>query len=171
MNPAIDDVAIKAMISILSGYVGRYLRDKKRYCFERRKQKLSDNEIFAHMEMGIQSIERLVESQDLKKEMDLESLQKSIKSLNIIWYNKELDFLASSLSEHDLKLVLKPLLFLQCLCLQNQLMHVQEGNPQTLLLPLTLRTINRCNSFWPHPEGRSMDLDNGNGASKIVWDL
>lgn len=92
-EPAIDDVAIKAMIAILSGYVGQYLRDKNfrisirekcRSCIESRKKKPSDNEIFAHMEMGIQSIERLVESPDIKREMDLESLQKSIKILNIV---------------------------------------------------------------------------------------
>ncbi|KAL0363722.1 UNVERIFIED_CONTAM: hypothetical protein Scaly_1327400 [Sesamum calycinum] len=92
-EPATDSVAVKAMISILSGYVGQYLsdenfrkiiREKCRSCFEGRKKKQSDNEIFAHLELGIQSIERLVESRDIKKEMDLESLQKSIKILNIV---------------------------------------------------------------------------------------
>ncbi|KAL0398155.1 UNVERIFIED_CONTAM: hypothetical protein Sradi_2158800 [Sesamum radiatum] len=92
-EPAIDGVAVKAMFSILSGYVGQYLsdenfrqtiREKCRSCFEGRKKKQSDNEIFAHLELGIQSIERLVESRDIKKEMDLESLQKSIKILNIV---------------------------------------------------------------------------------------
>ncbi|KAL0442349.1 UNVERIFIED_CONTAM: hypothetical protein Slati_1957600 [Sesamum latifolium] len=92
-EPTIDGVAVKAMISILSGYVGQYLsdenfrqiiREKCRSCFEERKKKQSDNEIFAHLELGIQSIERLVESRDIKKEMDLESLQKSIKILKIV---------------------------------------------------------------------------------------
>ncbi|PIN22714.1 hypothetical protein CDL12_04568 [Handroanthus impetiginosus] len=92
-EPTIDDVAIKAMVSILTGYIGQYLRDKSfrqsirekcRSCFETSRKKHSDNEIFAHMEIGIQTIERLVESQDIKKEMDLESLQKSIKILNIV---------------------------------------------------------------------------------------
>ncbi|XP_075497774.1 putative E3 ubiquitin-protein ligase LIN isoform X1 [Primulina tabacum] len=91
-EPAIDDVAIKAMISILNGYVGQYLRDKnfresvreKCYsCFARRK-KHSDNDIFAHMELGIQSIERLVEKYDAKKGMDLDSLQKSIKLFDFV---------------------------------------------------------------------------------------
>ncbi|XP_073151703.1 putative E3 ubiquitin-protein ligase LIN [Henckelia pumila] len=91
-EPAIDDVAIKAMISILNGYVGQYLRDKnfresireKCYsCFARRK-KHSDNDVFAHMELGIQSIERLVEKYDTKKGMDLDSLQKSIKLFDFV---------------------------------------------------------------------------------------
>ncbi|KZV29390.1 hypothetical protein F511_15922 [Dorcoceras hygrometricum] len=91
-EPAIDDVAVKAMISILNGYVGQYLRDKsfresireKCYsCFARRK-KHSDNDIFAHMELGIQSIERLVEKYDPKKGMDLDSLQKSIKLFDFV---------------------------------------------------------------------------------------
>ncbi|XP_073279983.1 putative E3 ubiquitin-protein ligase LIN [Primulina huaijiensis] len=90
-EPAIDDVAIKAMISILNGYVGQYLRDKnfrenireKCYsCFARRKH--SDNDIFARMELGIQSIERLVEKYDTKKGMDLDSLQKSIKLFDFV---------------------------------------------------------------------------------------
>ncbi|KAK6150203.1 hypothetical protein DH2020_017728 [Rehmannia glutinosa] len=92
-EPAIDDVAIKAMVSILSGYVGRYSKDKNfrqsirekcRSCFERRNKSFSDNEIFAHLEIGIQSIERLVENQVVNKEMDLESLQKSIKIFKIV---------------------------------------------------------------------------------------
>ncbi|KAH6756933.1 Pentatricopeptide repeat superfamily protein [Perilla frutescens var. hirtella] len=94
-EPAIDDVAVKAMVAILSGYVGQYLKDeafrlntreKCRSCFERRRRrrKASDGEIFSHMEMGIQSIERLVENSEMKREMDLESLQKCIKILNVV---------------------------------------------------------------------------------------
>ncbi|KAG8385135.1 hypothetical protein BUALT_Bualt03G0010300 [Buddleja alternifolia] len=92
-EPAIDDVAIKAMISILSGYTGKYLvdknfrkniREKCSSCFDKRKNKHSDNQIFAHMEIGIQSIENLVENQEMKREMDLESLQNSIKIFNIV---------------------------------------------------------------------------------------
>ncbi|GFQ05614.1 putative E3 ubiquitin-protein ligase lin [Phtheirospermum japonicum] len=89
---AIDDVAIKAMVSILSGYVGRYskdenfrknIREKCHLCLENMK-KNSDNEILAHLKMGIESVEKLTEIQELKKEMDLESLTKSIKIFKIV---------------------------------------------------------------------------------------
>lgn len=77
------------MVAILSGYVGQYLKDvsfrvsireKYRACFDRRRKKASDSEAFALMEMGIQSIERLVES----SEMGLDSLQKCTKILNVV---------------------------------------------------------------------------------------
>ncbi|KAL2494052.1 putative E3 ubiquitin-protein ligase [Forsythia ovata] len=87
--PAIDDAAVKTVISILTGYVGQYLRDKnfretireKCYsCFVKRKKYSSDNGIFANMELGIQSIERLVESQ----EINMKSLKNSIRLLKIV---------------------------------------------------------------------------------------
>ncbi|KAL3616748.1 hypothetical protein CASFOL_039142 [Castilleja foliolosa] len=86
---AIDDVAIKAMVSILSGYVGNYsndrnfrknIREKCNLCLE----KNSDTEIFEHLEIGIESVEKLAEIQELKKEMDLESITKSIKIFKIV---------------------------------------------------------------------------------------
>ncbi|KAI3455846.1 hypothetical protein Pfo_012509 [Paulownia fortunei] len=278
------------MISILSGYVGRYLRDKDfrqsirekcRSCFERRNKKPSDNEIFAHMEMGIQSIERLVESQDLKKEMDLESLQKSIKILNIaasldsktltndsacgtpnsylsacaqlylsivyktakndkisarhllqvfsespflarthllpelwehfflphllhlkIWYNKELDFLASSGyadKEKKIKALNERYNYqmdtgtAQFALYYKEWLKVGAQAPSIPSVPLpskpTYARSRRKSSdssssfhtasnkslyqavFGPILKGRSMDLDNRNGASKIVWNL
>lgn len=88
-EPAIDDAAINAVISILSGYVGQYSRDKnfrktireKCYsCFVKRKKYSSDNGVFANMELGIQSIEGLVESQEINKK----SLKNSIQLLNIV---------------------------------------------------------------------------------------
>lgn len=57
------------------------IREKCRACFDRRRKKASsDSEVFSRMEMGIQSIERLVES----SEMGLDSLQKCIKILNVV---------------------------------------------------------------------------------------
>ncbi|KAL3851574.1 hypothetical protein ACJIZ3_013456 [Penstemon smallii] len=88
-EPAIDDVAIKAMVSILTGYIGQYLKDKNfrqkirekfRPCFNHH----SDNGILSHIELCIQSIERLVENGETEKEMDFESLQNSIKLLKIV---------------------------------------------------------------------------------------
>ncbi|KAL8508212.1 hypothetical protein ACS0TY_018701 [Phlomoides rotata] len=96
VEPAIDDVAIRAVIGILSGYVGQYLRDKNfrlsmrekcRSCFK----KGSNNEVLAHMELGIQSIEKMavemsnsVSKTEETENMDLESLQKSIKIMKIV---------------------------------------------------------------------------------------
>ncbi|XP_057812073.1 putative E3 ubiquitin-protein ligase LIN isoform X2 [Salvia miltiorrhiza] len=88
-GPAIEDVATKAMVAILSGYVAQYSRDpsfrastreKCRCCCERRKK--ADAEILSLLEMGIESIERLVEVRSEK--MDLESLQRCIKILNAV---------------------------------------------------------------------------------------
>lgn len=93
-EPAIDEVAIRAVISILSGFVGQYLRDKdfretikeKCYaCFVRKKNHNSDNGIFADMELAIESIERLVESiDDTQREVKVKSLQYSIRLLTIV---------------------------------------------------------------------------------------
>lgn len=92
---AINDVATKAMVAILSGYVGQYSRDagfrssireKCRSCCERRRKKnapaaaAAEGEIFSLMEMGIESVERLVELG--RENMDLDSLQRCIKILN-----------------------------------------------------------------------------------------
>lgn len=88
-EPAIDDAAIKAVISILSGYVGQYSRDKnfretireKCYsCFVKRKNYSPDNGVFANMELGIQSIERVVESREINKK----SLKNSVRLLKIV---------------------------------------------------------------------------------------
>ncbi|KAF8412731.1 hypothetical protein HHK36_000700 [Tetracentron sinense] len=91
-EPAIDEVAIRAVISILSGYVGRYIKDEsfrelvreKCYsCLARRKTD-SDNGIFENMELGIESIERLAENQGTRKEMKMKSLRNSIRLLSIV---------------------------------------------------------------------------------------
>ncbi|KAL8033904.1 hypothetical protein ABFX02_13G186700 [Erythranthe guttata] len=91
---AIDDVAIKAMVSILSGYVGGQYSKNKNFrlsvrekcisCFEKRNS--NNKEILSHMEIGIQNIEKLVEIRDVKREidLDLDTLQKTIKILNIV---------------------------------------------------------------------------------------
>ncbi|KAJ8549241.1 hypothetical protein K7X08_032948 [Anisodus acutangulus] len=92
-EPAIDEIAIRAVISILSGFVGQYLRDKdfreaikeKCYtCFMRNKNH-SDTGIFADIELAIESIERLVDSiDDTKRELKVKSLQYSIRLLTIV---------------------------------------------------------------------------------------
>ncbi|CAN4081888.1 unnamed protein product [Withania somnifera] len=92
-EPAIDEIAIRAVISILSGFVGQYSRDKdfreaikeKCYaCFVGKKNH-SDNGIFADIELAIESIERLVDSiDDSKREVKVKSLQYSIRLLTIV---------------------------------------------------------------------------------------
>ncbi|XVE88484.1 hypothetical protein DITRI_Ditri19aG0073000 [Diplodiscus trichospermus] len=91
-EPAIDEVAIKAVMSILNGYTGRYIRDegfremikeKCNSCLMRRKTG-SDNGIFANMELGIESIDKLVEDRGNKKELGLKSLRNSIQLLSIV---------------------------------------------------------------------------------------
>ncbi|XP_051128946.1 putative E3 ubiquitin-protein ligase LIN-1 isoform X2 [Andrographis paniculata] len=95
-EPAIDDAAIKAVISILSGYIGQYsrdkgfrrsIRDKCRACIDKtsRRKHSESGEIFTHLEVGIQGVDRMVENRGAaKSEMDLESLQQSIKILKIV---------------------------------------------------------------------------------------
>lgn len=92
-EPAIEMVAIKAVISILSGYAGRYLKDesfrisireKCGSCLARKKMNTND-EILKSMEMGIDSIEKLVDDPGIKsKELSLKSLRNSIRLLNVV---------------------------------------------------------------------------------------
>jgi hypothetical protein len=95
-EPAIDEVAIRAVISILSGYVGRCvkevnfretLRDKCKSCLVRRKKE-PDNGIFVNMELGIESIEKLVEEEEdqgtTTKELRMKTLRNSIQLLSVV---------------------------------------------------------------------------------------
>ncbi|KAL3344855.1 hypothetical protein AABB24_024014 [Solanum stoloniferum] len=92
-EPAIDEIAIRAVISILSGFVGQYSRDKdfreaiKEKCYSCfvRKKNYSDDGIFADIELAIESIERLVDSiDDTEREVKVKSLQYSIRLLTIV---------------------------------------------------------------------------------------
>ncbi|XP_022715436.1 putative E3 ubiquitin-protein ligase LIN-1 isoform X2 [Durio zibethinus] len=91
-KPAIDEVAIKAVISILGGYTGRYIKDgrfremikeKCNSCLVRRKNG-SDNGIFVNMELAIESIDKLVEDRGNKKELRMKSLTHSVRLLSIV---------------------------------------------------------------------------------------
>lgn len=95
---AIDEVAIKAVVSILSGYIGRYLRDqsfraairqKCRSCLRRNRTEEPDHRgIFTNLESGIKSIEKLVASsgseRGTSKELRIGSLRNAIRLLNIV---------------------------------------------------------------------------------------
>lgn len=92
-EPAIDEVSIRAVVSILSGYIGRYLKDEsfresikqKCYsCLERRSNEDLDYGVFANMEMCIESIEELVTNPGTKSESMMKSLRNSIGLLTIV---------------------------------------------------------------------------------------
>lgn len=70
-EPAIDEVATKAVVSILSGYAGRYIKDEEfregiedkcRACLVRKKRD-SDKGVLENLEFGVQNINKLVENQ------------------------------------------------------------------------------------------------------------
>jgi hypothetical protein len=91
-EPAIDVIAIRAVVSILSGYIGRYIKDvsfremireKCNSCLVSRS-KGSDDGIFVNMEVGMESIEKLVEEKGTRKEVKMESLKNAIQLLNIV---------------------------------------------------------------------------------------
>lgn len=91
-EPPIDEVAIKAVISILSGYIGRYvkdvnfqetIRDKCNSCLVRRKKE-PDNGIFANMELVIDNIDKLVVEQGTRKELTMKTLRNSIRLLSVV---------------------------------------------------------------------------------------
>lgn len=91
-EPPIDEVAIKAVISILSGYIGRYvkdvnfqetIRDKCNSCLVRRKKE-PDNGIFANMELVIDNIDKLVVEQGTRKELSMKTLRNSIRLLSVV---------------------------------------------------------------------------------------
>lgn len=97
-GPLMDEVAIGAVIAILSGYIGRYVKDdgfrktiieKCTSLLDRRRRKKDDsgggNEVFVNMEMGMEKIDRLVEEEDqggAKKQVAMaKSLRNSIELL------------------------------------------------------------------------------------------
>ncbi|XP_039070169.1 putative E3 ubiquitin-protein ligase LIN-2 [Hibiscus syriacus] len=91
-EPAIDEVAVRAVISVLGGYTGRYIKDesfremikeKCNSCLARRKAG-TDDEIFENMKLGIESIDNLVQNPGNKKELRVKSLRNSIKLLSIV---------------------------------------------------------------------------------------
>ncbi|CAL9016183.1 unnamed protein product [Prunus brigantina] len=92
-EPAIDEVATRAVISVLSGCAGRYIKDEafretiweKCSCCLVRKKKDEDNEMFANLELGIESINKLVEDQwSSNKELRKKTIRNSIRVLSIV---------------------------------------------------------------------------------------
>ncbi|KAG4956432.1 putative E3 ubiquitin-protein ligase LIN-1 [Glycine max] len=90
-----DDVAIKAVIAILSGYIGRYVKDdnfrekireKSSSLLERRRRrKDSGDEVFVNMELGTKKIDRLAENQGTIEQVRMiKRLRNSIELLTIV---------------------------------------------------------------------------------------
>ncbi|KAJ0081520.1 hypothetical protein Patl1_11804 [Pistacia atlantica] len=90
----IDEVAIRAVVSILSGFIGRYLKDesfrksvkqKINNVLVRRRKDCEDGAVLTNMEIGIESIEILVEDEGAtKKELRMELVKNSIQLLSIV---------------------------------------------------------------------------------------
>ncbi|KAJ4981082.1 hypothetical protein NE237_031919 [Protea cynaroides] len=91
-KPAIDEAAILAVISILTGYVGKFsknrnfremLREKFNSCLVIRKEDLNDG-VLANIELGIKSVERVVENHETTRELKMKSLQNSKRLLSSV---------------------------------------------------------------------------------------
>eukprot|EP00268_Persea_americana_P058833 TRINITY_DN715_c0_g1_i4.p1 TRINITY_DN715_c0_g1~~TRINITY_DN715_c0_g1_i4.p1 ORF type:complete len:1013 (+),score=135.46 TRINITY_DN715_c0_g1_i4:149-3187(+) len=92
-GPAIDEAAVRAVISILGGYVGRFLKDESfrtrirdtcSACLSRGSVDSNDT-ILTNMELCVDSIEQLAESQQTRsKESKKWSSRNSIRLLSIV---------------------------------------------------------------------------------------
>ncbi|XP_054814220.1 putative E3 ubiquitin-protein ligase LIN isoform X1 [Prosopis cineraria] len=94
-GPPMDEVAIRAVIGILSGYIGNYkndasfrktMREKCSSCLMSGQKNDSDYQILVNLEMGMENIDRLVEDQGVKKKKQtrIKSLRNSIELLTIV---------------------------------------------------------------------------------------
>lgn len=91
-EPAIDEIAIRAVVSILSGYVGRYSKDeifremvrkKCNPCLVRKGE--MESGIFSNLEMGMKSVDRLVEEgHGNEREFRMKASRNSIGLLNMV---------------------------------------------------------------------------------------
>lgn len=95
VGPLMDDVAIVAVIGILSGYIGRYVKDDnfrktiRERCgsvLDRRKRrKDSGDEVFVNMELGMKKVESLVENQGTMEQVKMiKRLRNTIELLTIV---------------------------------------------------------------------------------------
>ncbi|XP_031744416.1 putative E3 ubiquitin-protein ligase LIN-2 isoform X3 [Cucumis sativus] len=91
-EPAIDEIAIRAVVSILSGYVGRYSKDenfreivrkKCNPCLIRKGE--MESGICSNLEMGMKSVDRLVEEgHGNERELRIKASRNSIGLLNMV---------------------------------------------------------------------------------------
>ncbi|XP_043701212.1 putative E3 ubiquitin-protein ligase LIN-1 [Telopea speciosissima] len=91
-EPAIDEAAIRAVISILTGYIGRFSKDQnfretlraKCYsCLVMRKEGLDDG-VLANIELGIRSVEKVAENHETTRELKIKSLQNPKRLLSSV---------------------------------------------------------------------------------------
>ncbi|XP_047158643.1 putative E3 ubiquitin-protein ligase LIN isoform X1 [Vigna umbellata] len=94
VGPLMDEVAIGAVIAVLSGYIGRYVKDdifrktireKCSSLLDRRRRKDAGDEVFVNMELGMKKIDRLVESQGtMEQARMIKRLRSSIELLSVV---------------------------------------------------------------------------------------
>lgn len=95
VGPPMNEVATRAVVSVLSGYIGRYVKDDhfrkivrdkcSSYLIRRRNGSGSEDEVLVNMKLGMENIDRLVQDQGrTRKEMKVESLRNSIELLTIV---------------------------------------------------------------------------------------
>lgn len=89
-EPALDEAAVQAMISILSGYVKGFLNDEdfratlRHKCFsslnfiELEEENHAENKVIASLEQAIETVERAAEESAITKELKKASLQLSV---------------------------------------------------------------------------------------------
>ncbi|CAL1396724.1 unnamed protein product [Linum trigynum] len=86
-EPAMDQIAVKAIVSILSGYIGRYTKDA---AFRQRVREKcnsclvgkSNYPILTNMELAVQNVDELVQNRAMVKKKEL--LSNSIQLLTIV---------------------------------------------------------------------------------------
>lgn len=88
-HPQIDDAAVRAVVSILSAHAGRFLKDAalrrrlREKCSALCCLKSSAHSVIANLELGIESIERMVEGGGSKGELKIISLRNAIRLLSV----------------------------------------------------------------------------------------
>ncbi|KAM1107773.1 hypothetical protein EV1_004460 [Malus domestica] len=113
---AIDEVTTRAVVSILSGYVGRYVKDegfretireKCRACLVRKKKDL-DNGMLGNLELGIESVDKLVEDQwSESMEVRTKKVKNTIRVLNVVGSSKSSNSHLSACAQLYLSIVHK----------------------------------------------------------------
>ncbi|CAJ1939694.1 unnamed protein product [Sphenostylis stenocarpa] len=94
VGPPMNEVATRAVVAILSGYIGRYVKDDNfreivkdkcsSYLVRRRNGSGSEDEVLVNMKLGMENIDKLVQDQGTRKEIKMESLRNSIELLTIV---------------------------------------------------------------------------------------
>ncbi|KAL2344665.1 hypothetical protein Fmac_005950 [Flemingia macrophylla] len=94
VSPPMAEVATRAVVAILSGYIGRYVKDdhfRKRvrdkcnsYLVRRRNGSGSEDEVLVNMKQALENIDKLVQDQGTKKDMKIKGLRNSIELLTVV---------------------------------------------------------------------------------------